>query len=247
MALPTSRQELIDSVKMQLGEPVIKVNVAPEQFEMVVDDALQFWQTYHENGSERTFLRYQITQTDIDNAWIPIPPNVQSVIRVINASVIGTGSSNFMSFEYQFNAASVWDLMTFGNASGYFIVNQYMAEMSMLLGTKPLTRFRQGTEKLYLDTDMNMYPVGTYIIAEVYAFLDPDDYVALWGDRLLRRLTEAYARKVWGNNLRKFQNVQLPSGMVLNGESIFQEALSEIDKIETEIRNHNCPVAFIVA
>lgn len=246
MALPTSREELIAHTKMQLGEPVIKVNIAPEQWEMVVDDALQFWHEYHENASEKTYIKHTLTQTDIDNSWIPIPPNVQAVTKVLNTSIIGGSSSNFMSFEYQFTAASVWDMMTFGNASSYFIANQYLSEMSMLLAQKPLSRFRQSTGKLHLDTNMETYEVGKVIVAEVYAFLDLDEYTALWGERLLRKLTEAYARKVWGNNLRKFQNLQLPSGMVINGEAIFQEALEEIAKVEQEIRNHGMPVPFII-
>jgi hypothetical protein len=247
MALPTSRQELIDHCKAQLGEPAIKVNVTPEQWEVVVDDALQFWQEYHENGTERTFLKVVLTQTDIDNGYVVVPENVQAIIKVIPSSVIGTGSNNFMSFQYQFNAASVWDLVQFGNASGYFIVNQYLAEMSMLLGEKSLSRFRQSTGRLYLDTDMGKFSVGDYLIAECYAFLDPDTYTALWGNRLLRSLTTAYGQRVWGNNLRKFQNLQLPSGIVLNGDAIYESAVRDIEKYEQEIRNHNVPVAFVVA
>ncbi len=247
MALPISREDLIEHAKTHLGEPAIKVNVTPEQWESVVDDALQFWQEYHENGTERTFLKVLLTQQDIDNGYVAVPPNVQAILRVIPSSVIGTGSSNFMSFQYQFNAASMWDLMTFGNASGYFIMNQYMAEMGMLLGSKGLSRFRQSTGRLYLDMDMTKFTPGSFLIAECYAFLDLNTYTALWGNRLLRKLTIAYGMLQWGTNLRKFQNLQLPSGIILNGDAIYESAERDIEKYELEIRNHNGPSCFVVA
>ena len=42
MAAPTSRQELIDYCKRQLGAPVLQINIADEQTSDIVDDAIQF-------------------------------------------------------------------------------------------------------------------------------------------------------------------------------------------------------------
>lgn len=251
MALPTSREELKDYCLTELGKPVIAINVSDDQLDNSIDDALQYWREYHEDGTERTWFKKQIDQNDIDNGYITMPGNIQAVIGVLNPGAISgisaSTSDNFFSFEYQFMAASVWDLMQFGNASGYFIANQYLAEMSQLFGQKLITRFRQSTQRLYLDINSSVsFAVGMWLVADVSAYLDPDTYTNVWGNRWLRKLSVAYVQKRWGANLRKFQNVQLPSGMVLNGEAIYQDALREIEKVEDQITRQQMPVGIIV-
>ncbi len=66
MAQPSSRQELIDYCLRKLGAPVLEINVAQEQIEDLVDDALQLFQERHFDGVYQTYLKYQIKQEDID-------------------------------------------------------------------------------------------------------------------------------------------------------------------------------------
>jgi len=66
MAQPASRQQLIDYCKRQLGAPVLEINVADEQVNDLVDDAIQYFQERHFDGVSQTFLKYKITQNDID-------------------------------------------------------------------------------------------------------------------------------------------------------------------------------------
>ena len=66
MAQPASRQQLIDYCKRKLGAPVLEINVADEQIEDLVDDALQFFNERHFDGVTQIYLKYKITQDDID-------------------------------------------------------------------------------------------------------------------------------------------------------------------------------------
>ena len=66
MAQPTSRSELINYCKRKLGAPVLEINVADEQIEDCVDDAIQLFQERHFDGVSQMYLKYQITQDDID-------------------------------------------------------------------------------------------------------------------------------------------------------------------------------------
>jgi hypothetical protein len=66
MAQPSTRQELIEYCKRKLGYPVLEINVADEQIEDLVDDAIQFFQERHFDGVFQTYMKYQITQDDID-------------------------------------------------------------------------------------------------------------------------------------------------------------------------------------
>ena len=53
----------------------------------------------------------------------------------------------------------------------------------------------------------------------------------------LKRYATALIKKQWGNNMKKFAGVQLPGGVTLNGEIVYQEAIEEIRQIETEIQS----------
>ena len=66
MASPSSRSELADYCRRQLGAPVLEINVADEQVDDIIDDAVQFFQERHFDGVSQTYLKYKITQDDID-------------------------------------------------------------------------------------------------------------------------------------------------------------------------------------
>ena len=71
MAQPSSRSELIDYAKRQLGAPVLEINVADEQVDDLVDDAVQMFQERHYDGVQKMYMRYKITQADIDRGQAP--------------------------------------------------------------------------------------------------------------------------------------------------------------------------------
>ena len=66
MAKPTTRQELKDYCLRQLGAPVLEINVADEQIDDLLDDTIQYFNERHFDGVEKTYLKYKITQDDIN-------------------------------------------------------------------------------------------------------------------------------------------------------------------------------------
>jgi len=66
MAQPSSRTEFKNYVLRQLGAPVLEINVADEQVEDLIDDAIQYFQERHFDGVYRNYLKYQVTQDDVD-------------------------------------------------------------------------------------------------------------------------------------------------------------------------------------
>ena len=61
-----SRGALINYAKRRLGAPVLEINVADEQVEDLLDDAIQFFQQRHFDGVERMYLKHRFTQDEID-------------------------------------------------------------------------------------------------------------------------------------------------------------------------------------
>lgn len=66
MAKPSTRQELIDYCKRKLGAPVLEINVDDDQIDDLVDDAFQYFNERHMDGVEKMYLKYKISQNDID-------------------------------------------------------------------------------------------------------------------------------------------------------------------------------------
>ena len=98
MAKPASRQQLIDYCKRQLGYPVLEINVADEQIEDLVDDAIQLFNERHFDGVNKVFLKYQLTQDDIDRG-LARPPGASGsnttgiAATSVTTSVAGTNTT----------------------------------------------------------------------------------------------------------------------------------------------------------
>jgi len=60
-----TREDLIQYAMRKLGAPVIKIEIAPEQASDRLDEALQFFQDFHYDGTERVYLKHQITGSEI--------------------------------------------------------------------------------------------------------------------------------------------------------------------------------------
>ena len=98
MAKPSSRQELVDYCLRRLGAPVLEINVDDDQIDDLVDDALQYFQERHFDGVERMFLKYKITQQDIDRGKATGstgPGIVATTATSTNISGYGTTTSTF--------------------------------------------------------------------------------------------------------------------------------------------------------
>ena len=57
----------------------------------------------------------------------------------------------------------------------------------------------------------------------------------VWNDRFLKKYATALIKRQWGSNLKKFAGIQMPGGVTLNGQVIYDEAIQEIEKMEEEI------------
>jgi len=99
MAKPASRQELIDYCLRKLGHPILEINLADEQIDDLVDDALQYFNERHFDGVERMYLKYKITQDDIDRGKAKYSNGTGIVTTTANANISGIGTVGFNFYE----------------------------------------------------------------------------------------------------------------------------------------------------
>ena len=99
MAKPSTRQELIDYCLRQLGAPVLEINVADDQIDDLVDDALQYFNERHYDGVERMYLKYKITDDDINRGRAKETDGVGIVTTTGSSNIVGFGTTTFNYYE----------------------------------------------------------------------------------------------------------------------------------------------------
>ena len=236
MASVTSREQLKEYCLRKLGSPVIEINVDDDQIEDRIDDAFQFYRDYHYDAIELVYLKHQFTAQDIANKYIEVPDVVTGISRILPYAT-SSGGGNMFSIQYQILVNDLYSLMS-TNLIYYYQVKQELELINqVLVGTKPI-RFNRHMNRLYLDFDWSYNAIeGQFIIVECYRILDPDTYRDVYNDRFLKMYTTALIKSQWGENLKKFNGVQLPGGVTINADAIYQDAQSEIDKIESEMQS----------
>lgn len=248
MASPTSRQTLIDYCLRRLGSPVLEINVDTDQIEDRVDDALTKYREFHSDATVRIFLKHQVTQTDIDNGYIPISNNVNFVTKVyaLNPTYANV---NMFDIRYQLMLNSLGDFMQFaGGMSYYYQLQQYLDYLDDLLTGQPIITYSRNQDRLYLHGNFEDKDVikDQYIIVECYEILDDATY-NVWDDIFLKDYTTQLIKQQWGTNLMKFEGMQLPGGVQINGSQMYQEATAELERLEEKLRlEYEIPVEFFM-
>ncbi len=269
MAQPASRDELKQYCLRQLGAPVLEINLADEQCQDLIDDAIQYFQERHFDGVSRMYLKYELTEDDVKRGqakidggpgittttaessiggstvqfdwketanYIQVPPAIIGVNKVLRFDGTNTITNNMFSVKYQMflNDIYYWgstEILT------YAMVKTFLSDLDFALNTEKQIRFNQRMDRLYLDIDWGAVTKGDIIIMDCFRALDPSDYTRVWNDPFLKRYLTAIMKRQWGQNLIKFQGVKLPGGIELNGRQIYDDAQTELDKIQEQMSN----------
>ena len=335
MTQPTSRATLKDYAKRQLGHPVVELNLDDDQMEDRIDDALEFFQEYHFDATEPTFLKHQITAStlkltanvvftagetitggtsgvratvheyhsanttiryknpevksggdgntfyanttttfgnsetitggtsgasattassdanslgDFDNQYISITENIIGVKGVIPFYRETEGNTNMFSVNYQYALNDLYRMGTGAQMSNYVFTQQHLTTINNLFNTMPRFRFNRHTDRLYLDVRWgDDVKIDDFIIAECYIITDPSSFSDVYGDMFLKKYVTVLFKKQWGQNLIKFEGMQLPGGVTLNGRQLYDDAVQEIEKIEEEVQlKYQLPDDFMI-
>lgn len=169
---------------------------------------------------------------------IPVPDNVIAVTKVFR---IGQQSSvDMYNYEYQMFLNN-FDFF-YGNAGGglsnYYTLKMNLEHIDFMLNTQPAIRFNKFKDRLYIDMDWGRTKVGDWLVCEVYEITDPEVWGKMYSDSWLKRYATALVKMQWGSNVRKYQNVELPGGIVLNGQELYDEGKEEAQALEETLKDH---------
>lgn len=235
MAKPQSKQEFVNYCLRQLGDGAIKINVTKDQIDDRVDQSLQYFEKFHLEGVERTFHMQTVTQADIDNGYVTLPDDIKTVIRMI-PSRSRTGDKLF-DIEYQTRLHSLWDLQQ-ASVVDYSIWKRHLSLLDMMFNGERAISFNEHTHRVYIHDDWETeYLADTSIVIfEVHKSLDKDLFIDVWDDEWLKRYCTAHIKLQWGNNMRKFANIELLGGATVTGLELMQEAQEEIKELKEEVQ-----------
>ena len=99
MAKPSTRKGLIDYCLRRLGAPVLEINVDDDQIDDLVDDAIQYFNERHYDGVERMYLKYKITEDDINRGKSTETNGVGIVTTTGSSNIVGFGTTTFNFYE----------------------------------------------------------------------------------------------------------------------------------------------------
>ena len=222
MANPASREQLKQYALRTLGKPVIEINVDDDQLEDRLDEALQYFAQYHYDGVERTYLKYEVTQADVNrikspsgdtassvtknsvttawteqNNFIVVPEAVLAVTRIFPLS--NRGNQNLFDIRYQLRLNDLYDFSS-TSIIHYDMVLRHLDFLDhILVGEKPI-RFNQYNNKLFVDMDWkNDISVGEYLVIECFRKLDPTVMTDVYNDIYLKRYVTALFKRQCAN------------------------------------------------
>ena len=338
MATPNSRQTLKDYCLRQLGHPVLEVNVDDDQLEDRIDDALQIFQDYHFDGTQKLLLKHQVTGTTINLVTLPAPSgtfnngeiitgstsNATAVIVKTNEdTTTGSGSTtqlivkkckdangfanndtsalftqsetitgkssgvtakfntisigdvdnhylpvddsiigieqvfafdhamndvNMFDVRYQLHLNDIYDLSS-SSLQNYDFTQRHISYLENIFNQAPRFSFNRHTDRLLLDIDWDddEAAVDKIILFEVYKIVDPNTYTQVYNDLFLKKYLTSLFKRQWGSNLIKFEGMQLPGGITLNGRQLYDDAVQELERIDEEMQlKYQLPDDFMV-
>ena len=252
---PASKTELKDYALRRLGFPTIDINVATEQLDDLVEEAIDYYQEYHYNGSFQTFMRIEVTEAIKTQAkgftqegstpwygqdnYVSTPPGTLGINHVytnIGASSIVPG--NIFNIKYQIFLNDIYS-MTHGQILHYFLTSQYLETLDFVTNSQANRRVKwnEHSNRLSLDFDWDDLTVGDYIMVDMTMRQDPTTFTDMFNDNWLKDYVEALFQQQWGRNLSKYDGIQMLGGVTLNGRQILEDASKFKEDLEKDIRD----------
>lgn len=252
-----TREEFYQRCLRKLGHPAIVVNVTEEQVQDRIEDALLLFYERHYHAVEQTYVLYDITSADRANQFIDLDPDVIAVTDVL----VANASAGLFNLEFQTQIDSLYTTSSLSRVTDithYYLSQSNLSLLNRFFSPAKSFTFNAKTHRLIIsggvkDTDNRYGGVILKAFKKIYTEADVTDdtnnviSANIWNERWLLNYCTELIRLQWGQNLSKFQQVQLLGGVTLNGAEIKAEAREEIQRLEQELKDsYELPPSFFM-
>jgi len=257
--MPRNRGQLINYGLRQLGAPILEINIDDDQLHDAASDTIQIYQERHYDGIERMYLKYKITQDDVDRGTAKGTGGV----GIVTTSGISTNTATTVSSEFYEtsnflavpdNILGVNRIFKFDTSSisgGMFSI-KYQLFLNDLYYFNSVNLLQYAMTKTYLEDIDHLLTTEKQIrfnLRQDKLYLDIDwgaeqvgDFIVIdcfraldtekiYDDPFVKRYFTALIKKQWGANLLKFRGTKLPGGIELNGREIYDEGVKELQEL----------------
>jgi hypothetical protein len=176
-------------------------------------------------NSTNLYLSNTTSGTSI-NYLIPSNTNLLILKFIVLGSCTEITSNDF------YNTSNI-----IGNNLAYLdSMKSYLATMQMSLSPLNSFNFNRKTNRIRFNEPLSLLKEKTSnIVLKIYKKLDINTFNDIWADEFLKEYATALIKRQWGENLKKFGNMNLPGGITINGDAIYSESITEIEKLETRL------------
>jgi len=237
----SNRAEMANFCLRKLGAPVIKINLAQEQLDDRIDEAIRYFQEFHIDAIERTYWKHKITKADVATGYFILPDNVLSVNRII--SLGGTAFDMFIEQEFVVPASD-------GDPSDWlhdqYIRNKHADEFSNILATLPTFQFTRNLNKVVIFGGVKDM-VGKTAVFECESLVDQNVSSKFWNDIWLIRYATALIERQWAQNLSKFSGISMVGGVTFDAQGMLDRSQTEIEKLEETMKStYTDPLGYVI-
>lgn len=222
----------------KLGGGMIVVNVTPEQVEDRIQEAYQLFADKHYDSTEGEWLLYRTSAEDIKNGYITLSNDIKIVDGLLDQHIVKEiVDSNTKMESHQFSVVgqSIIQMMSGGvyrpfDSLSFYIMNLGFDTVKDMVGLMPRFEYTFHKRKLVIYDGK---PLKDKIIAiHVKRFIPMEE---VFDDLWFKKYATAKIKEQWGSNLKKHSNIEHLGGVQINGQQIYDEAVQEIEQLETKL------------
>ena len=237
-SLETLKQNLVEYVKLQLGDQIIDIELDPAHYEAAYQKTLG---TYRQRASNAYEESYSFMELVKDVNIYQLPQEVVSVRQVFRRTfgdATGPFASNFDPFAQASLNVYLMNFNVAGGLATYDFYSQYVELAARMFGGYMNYTYNQVTKKIQLIRD----PKGTGENVLLWTYnLKPeinllqDFQISQW----IKDYMVANSKMIIGEAREKFGSIAGPQGGgTLNGAAMKAEAKEAITALEEQLKNY---------
>lgn len=231
----SSYEDLAGYVLRRLGAPVINVEVEDQQLRDRINDAILYYTERHFDGATERVIRVDFTEADEATQSFPLPQDVVNINSIFELSQSGSSSSEeFERLNYLISQSEFFRISTTNGVGhdlkNYHVTMEYLALLKRYFN-RPIN-FRVDRINGLVRVPSHKILADNFIVMTAIVARTPDNSPNLFDEKWIKDYTTQLVKRQWGENLKKYDGVQMAGGVTVQGQRIWDEAQAEIDKLE---------------
>lgn len=242
--------QLRQYIKLNLGAPVICVEISDEQLNNIIADTVRWIQKYYyDEGFFRDYLMLEL-QPGITH--YKICQELAGVADLEVTSFMGSINELFtvphnLLYDQVMNFNGQFTGQCWGNSSAYGdVLGSYSASLVWLKEVRNMFGEHFDCRYNEKEKELSVWPSPKRKTVALIKVYKKQDSFKIFQDSIFRRMVVAKSGIVWTNALRKY-SLTISGGGTLNADSLYSSYKEEydwcIDRIDKESPNGHC-IAF---